>query len=153
MDSSHLPGSVLYVVTHSSNHRHYHTNILFFHHASFLSLSLSLTHTSLSCSHTKVRTNTCLSHTTPKHALSLFLSLCPASTLSFSSLQFTLLSLSFSLSDKGTNKQVQCRTENYDVGTSSLAWCNFGFSILKLLNHSSYFEFCYCCCAAIIRIK
>ena len=125
MDSSHLPGSVLYVVTHSSNHRHYHTNILFFHHASFLSLSLSLTHTSLSCSHTKVRTNTCLSHTTPKHALSLSLSFShsarhqPFHSPLYNSL-FSL-SLSLSLSDKGTNKQVQCRTENYDVGTSSLA--------------------------------
>ena len=121
MDSSHHPGSVLYVVTHSSNHRHYHTNILFFHHASFLSLSLSLTHTSLSCSHTKVRTNTCLSHTTPKHALSLFLSLCPASTLSFSSLQFTLLSLSFSLSLWQRHKQTST-VQNWEL------WCRYKLS-------------------------
>ena len=123
MDSSHLPGSVLYVVTHSSNHRHYHTNILFFHHASFLSLSLSLSHTLHSVALIPRYVQTLVYLTQHQNMLSLSFSHSARHQPFHSPLYNSLfsLSLSLSLSDKGTNKQVQCRTENYDVGTSSLA--------------------------------
>ena len=87
----------------------------------FLFLSLSHTLHSVALIPRYVQTLVYLTQHQNMLSLSLFLSLCPASTLSFSSLQFTLLSLSFSLSLWQRHKQTST-VQNWEL------WCRYKLS-------------------------